>query len=234
VTTFRFVKNLFLISMLTICIGVCTYLVGRQQLPVAKSNLSTYWAAGKNLLYAWTGFLSESGNKAAKPAQTDNPQADQLRQAQSQLIGLSAVVAMDSKQANTNITSAEIKQAQREYEQANNTDDKRAALVNLVEIDPKNALRLLEKAHHDKDAGLRLEAIGQLFAFNQDKRAIKVLLSALNDADPDVVMEAVEGLANNPDKQVISALEKTAAQHPDPLIRAVATEYLAQVRDPKE
>ena len=51
--------------------------------------------------------------------------------------------------------------------------------------------------------GYVLEAVEQLFAFNQQDRAVKTLLKALNDPDPGVVMEAVEGLAHNPDKKVI-------------------------------
>ncbi|MEQ1485967.1 HEAT repeat domain-containing protein [Methyloglobulus sp.] len=224
-------KKVFLVSMLSISFVACAYLADNYFYPLLKPVIEPSWQTGKTQLLSWLAVLSDNGNAKAKAVKVNRPQQDVLlRQAQSQLIGLSSAVSTGGVIQSEVHPTNEIKQYRQEYEQADNIDDKRAALVELVEVDKKNALSLLEKAYQNQDAGLRLEAVEQLSTFNQHDRAVKILLSALNDPDPAVVMEALEGLAHNSDKKVISGLGKIAANHPDQLIRQVAADYLGQVQ----
>lgn len=228
----RVVKKVFLVSMLCISFVACAYLADNYFYPLLKPVIEPSWQTGKTQLLSWLAVLSDNGNAKAKAVEMNKQQQDALlRQAQSQLIGLSSAVSTGGViQSEVHSTINEIKQYRQEYEQADNIDDKRAALVELVEVDKKNALSLLENAYQNQDAGLRLEAVEQLSTFNQHDRAVKTLLKALNDPEPGVVMEAVEGLAHNSDKKVISGLSKIAANHPDQLIRQVAADYLGQVQ----
>lgn len=225
-------KKVFLVSMLCISFVACAYLADKYFYPLLKPVIEPSWQTRKTQLQSWLAALSDNGNAKAKAVKVNKLQQDALlRQAQSQLIGLSSAVSTGGViQSEVHSTIDGIKQYRQEYEQADNIDDKRAALVELVEMDKKNALSLLENAYQNQDAGLRLEAVEQLIAFNQQDRAVKIMLSALNDPDPAVVMEAVEGLAHNSDKKVISGLSKIATNHPDQLIRQVAADYLSQVQ----
>lgn len=226
-------KKLFSISLLTISFVAFDYLGGNSLWPLVQPTMGAYLQSGKAYLQCWLAELSDSGNAATKiDVMSKPPQQDFLQQqAQSQLMAQMATISANTVPLEPKLAKEQIKQYRQDYEQADNSDDKRAALVALVELDKRNALPLLENAYRDQDAGLRLEAVEQLLAFNQQDRAVKILLSALNDPDPNVVMEAIEGLANNSDKKVISGLSQIAANHPDQLIREVAADYLSQARD---
>lgn len=122
----------------------------------------------------------------------------------------------------------EIEQYHQDYAQAVNVDDKVFALAALVQADQKHAIPLLKEAYESQEPELRKGAVLQMQNFNDKKEVAGLLLKALGDPDPDVVIEAVEGLANNKNKRVIEEIKKVANSHPDQIIREVAQDYVNQ------
>jgi hypothetical protein len=118
----------------------------------------------------------------------------------------------------------------RDYEDAIDLTDKIEALAALVQADQKNAIPLLKQAYASREPELRKAAVLHMHAFHGNKEAVDILLKALDDLDPDVVMEAVEGLAGLENKRVIKKLKKVAESHADVLVREVAQDYVNQMQ----
>jgi hypothetical protein len=118
----------------------------------------------------------------------------------------------------------------RDYEDAIDLTDKIEALSSLVQAEHKNAIPLLKQAYASREPELRKAAVLHMHAFHDNKEVVDILLKALDDPDPDVVMEAVEGLAGLENKRVIKKLNKVAESHADVLVREVAQDYVNQMQ----
>jgi HEAT repeat protein len=123
----------------------------------------------------------------------------------------------------------ELEQLRQDYVQAVEVGDKVYALIALVQADQKHAIPLLKEAYASQEPELRKGAVLQMKNFNDKKEVVDLLLKALDDPNPDVVIEAVEGLARNKNKRAVKGLKKVANSHPDKIIREVAQDYVNQV-----
>lgn len=148
---------------------------------------------------------------------------------QSHLAHIGSDMQSASETPEQKTSKQDLEQYHQDYAQAVNVDDKLFALVALVQADHKHAIPLLKEAYESQEPELRKGAVLQMQPFNDKKEVVDLLLKALDDPDPDVVIEAVEGLANNKSKRVIEELKKVANSHPDQLIREVAQDYVSQV-----
>lgn len=128
------------------------------------------------------------------------------------------------------IEKNELEQYRQDYAQAIDLKDKVEALIALVQADRENAIPLLKKAYASQEPELRKEAVLQMHAFNGKKEVVNLLLKALGDSDPDVVIEAVEGLSGLENKRALKGLKKIAESHPDKLVREVALDYVKQAK----
>lgn len=122
----------------------------------------------------------------------------------------------------------ELEQSRRNYAQAVDVNDKVDALAELVQVDEDNAVAILKEAYASPEPLLRKEAVLQMQDFTDKKEVVDLLLQALNDADPGVVMEAIEGLSAEESKQVMEGLKKVAKSHPDETVRELAQDYVDQ------
>ena len=147
---------------------------------------------------------------------------------QSHLAHIGADMQSASQTPEQKTSKQDLEQYHQDYAQAVNVDDKVFALAALVQADHKHAISLLKEAYASQEPELRKGAVLQMQPFNDKKEVVDLLLKALGDPDPDVVIEAVEGLANNKSKRVVEGLKKVANSHPDQLIRKVAQDYVNQ------
>lgn len=171
----------------------------------------------------------EANQAAGKP--TDDAEHVVEMQAQAQIAGaMENMAAAPEGMVGGDIkaSSQDIKQYRRDYDEAKTVDEKRDALVSLIEVDAQNAATLLRDAYTDTDPELRKEAVLQMRAFNDQDAVIGLLLKALGDADAAVVIEAVEGLAHVRNEKATAGLKRVATAHPDEQIRAVAQDYIDQ------
>jgi HEAT repeat protein len=148
---------------------------------------------------------------------------------QSHMAHIGAEMQSASEISEQKTSKQDLEQYHQDYAQAVNVDDKVFALAALVKADQKHAIPLLKQAYESQEPELRKGAVLQMHKFNDKKEVVDLLLKALDDPEPDVVIEAVEGLANNKNKRVIKELQKIANSHPDQIIREVAQDYVNQV-----
>jgi HEAT repeat protein len=145
--------------------------------------------------------------------------------------GSNTAAAPQDSTATGSLSNEAITQLHQDYDKAVTADDKRDALVSLIEVDANNAATLLRDAYADPDPDVRKEAVLQMHDFNNQAAVVDLLLAALNDPESSVVIEAVEGLAQLRDARAIAGLKKVATMHPDEQIRVVAQDYVDQLQD---
>lgn len=223
-------KRPLFITVISVSLLCLLMLANRDPNLIPIKNLPLIWAHSSVSIRHWLALFS----KMDKPVKADSPEFGEPQQqnsqnkAQAQLIGAMESIVNSAPSFDADTLPNEIGHYRQAYKEAETVADKRAALVALTALDKHGALPLLQQAYQDKDSELRLEVITQIRAHQLQRNALQIVLTALNDPAPDVVMEAVEASANIKDKKIISALAKIAQQHPDPLIRAVAADYVAQ------
>jgi HEAT repeat protein len=83
----------------------------------------------------------------------------------------------------------------------------------------------------DPEATVRREVIRQLGRHRSGPTTTEILVTALADPDPLVVVEAAHALGEHPDLASRSALEKCATSHPDARAREFAVAALGAVGD---
>lgn len=178
-------------------------------------------------LMAWFDKKNDDSVADNTHKKSDKVSGDANLQAQTQLIGVmeNMAAAPPKSEASTGQDKA---QKHQDYDNAITVDEKRDALVGLIEVDASNAAILLRDAYADPELEVRKEAVLQMHAFNDQAAVVDLLLKALGDPESSVVIEAVEGLAQLSDKRAIDGLQKVAASHPDEQVRAVAQDYLDQ------
>lgn len=178
-------------------------------------------------------WFNQHSIKSSEPVDTKankDDDDDRQTQAQAQLMGAMETQSTAQMTTQKSVLSGEnVAQLHSDYDKAITADDKRDALVSLIEADAHNAATFLRDAYADPDPELRKEAVLQMHAFNNQAAVIELLLTALGDSDASVVIEAVEGLAQLEDKRAIEGLKKLATSHPDEQIRAVAQDYVDQL-----
>ncbi len=125
----------------------------------------------------------------------------------------------------------EIEQYRQEYAEAVDVEEKAEALITLVQADEENAVAVLQDAYASPEPVLRKEAVLQMQDFSEKTEVVDMLLKALDDPDPDVATEAVEGLSGVEDQRVIDALKKVAQSHPDETVREAAQDYVTQANE---
>lgn len=125
----------------------------------------------------------------------------------------------------------ELDQYRQEYAEAEDAEEKAEALIALVQADEENAVALLQDAYASPEPELRKETVLQMQDFSEKAEVVDMLLKALDDPDPDVAMEAVEGLSAVEDKRVAEALKKVARSHPDETVREAAQDYATQANE---
>jgi HEAT repeat protein len=179
---------------------------------------------------AWFNGFSTETSAENTDKKSDKANDENLR-AQAQLIGVMENVAAvpPGSIKNNSLSGEDIAQLHQDYDKATTADDKRDALVSLIEVDANNAATLLRDAYADQDPDVRREAVLQMHAFNNQAAVVDLLLKALGDAEASVVIEAVEGLAQLRDPRAIAGLKKVATTHPDEQIRVVAQDYVDQL-----
>ncbi|SJM89231.1 exported hypothetical protein [Crenothrix polyspora] len=187
------------------------------------------WSARiKQSLQPVIAWFNQHTIKSSEPVDTKVNKDDE--QAQAQLMGAMETQSTAQITTQKSVLSGEnVAQLHSDYDKAITADDKRDALVSLIEADANNAATFLRDAYADPDPELRKEAVLQMHAFNNQAAVIELLLTALGDPDGSVVIEAVEGLAQLEDKRAIEGLKKLATSHPDEQIRAVAQDYVDQL-----
>ena len=96
----------------------------------------------------------------------------------------------------------------------------------VLDIEPEGPglQYLLEVVTDDPDPEVRIAAVSQL-GDSESPEAITGMLTALNDANSEVILEAIDGLEYSADQNVIGNLEKLL-QHPDPEVREAAEDAI--------
>lgn len=162
--------------------------------------------------------------RSAKPAQNAGKRESRLPQ----------MMAEDPSDADADDQMADIKeieQYRQEYAEADDAEEKAEALITLVQADEENAVAVLQDAYASPEPVLRKEAVLQMQDFSEKTEVVDMLLKALDDPDPDVATEAVEGLSSVEDQRVVDALKKVAQSHPDETVREAAQDYVTQANE---
>jgi HEAT repeat protein len=96
----------------------------------------------------------------------------------------------------------------------------------VLDIEPEGPglQYLLEVVTDDPDPEVRIAAVSQL-GDSESPEAITGMLTALNDANSEVILEAIDGLEYSADQNAIGNLEKLL-QHPDPEVREAAEDAI--------
>ncbi|MFI6057061.1 HEAT repeat domain-containing protein [Streptomyces sp. NPDC051286] len=107
------------------------------------------------------------------------------------------------------------------------------ALLDLVSGDHAEGVEVLVRLSRDTDAEVRDWATTALAALDTDTPVLRAALAErLDDADPDTVAEAVQGLARRQDPRAVPVLERLLQEaEPDGYARAVAVDAVACVAD---
>jgi hypothetical protein len=220
------VMTMFLILTLSACVEVA---------PEKEGNRS-----GKNLLKTTAEWIM--GVFKRKPADEENAWKNKINKTgpvqktpamaaiQNHLSQVTVKAGPASQMQDQKIEKEDRERYRRDYEDAIDLTDKIEALASLVRAEHKNAIPLLKQAYASREPELRKAAVLHMHAFRGNKGVVDALLKALDDPDPDVVMEAVEGLAGLENKGVIKKLKKVAESHADVLVREVAQDYVNQMQ----
>jgi HEAT repeat protein len=184
----------------------------------------------KQSVRSWIDGLSTEPQPENAEKKPDKPNDANL-QAQAQIAGVmeNIAAAPPGNSGKDSLSGADIAQLHNDYDKAITADDKRDALVSLIEADANNAATLLRDAYADPDPEVRKEAVLQMHDFNNQAAVVDLLLKALGDSESSVVIEAVEGLALLRDSRAVDGLKKVATTHPDEQIRVVAQDYVDQL-----
>lgn len=107
------------------------------------------------------------------------------------------------------------------------------ALFDLVSGDHAEGVAALVGLSRDTDAEVRDWATTALAALDADTPVLRAALAErLDDADPDTVAEAAQGLARRQDPRAVPVLERLLREsEPDDYARSVAVDATAYVAD---
>lgn len=154
-----------------------------------------------------------------------------------QILKLPQIMADDqstSEEDDQMVDIEELERYRQSYAEAEGAEEKAEALIALVQADEQNAVALLQEAYASPEPLLRKEAVLQMQDFVENEQVVDMLLNALDDPDPDVVVDAIEGLSAIDSKRVLEALTKIAQTHPDETVRESARDYVDQEQEDEE
>jgi HEAT repeat protein len=222
------VRKFLTMTILAVALSACSEKASEDK--SSQDNKSFLQSAMDRVLVIFKSKTTDEETQKAENIPAKATQNSTMALAvQSHLAHIGADMQSASEISEQKTSKQDLEQYHQDYAQAVNVDDKLFALAALVQADQKHAIPLLKEAYESQEPELRKGAVLQMQTFNDKKEVVDLLLKALDDPEPDVVIEVVEGLASNKNKRVVEGLKKVANSHPDQLIREVAQDYVNQV-----